>query len=878
MSLPDVAVSITYDGNGSTSTTYAIPFKFLANGHLKFYEDGVERSSGLTILGAGDDAGGTVATDPAVAPGTDFTIVLVMPFNQSTSFPSSGPFPETTMEEALDYANHQIKSLKALLDRCHKVLPNKAGQTFPTAADLWFKNDSNGDLVGVPVSELSTDAGLAAILSTAAASATTAQIQANAATSSADAALVSSTNSFNSASASAASALAAAASETAAAASALAAAGSETAAAASAALAKGNVTVADETARNLELPAYKGQNLVQLDDLTEWVASDTTAGAWVPTYPRADIIRPPQRLGQDRLADPNAALRTLVVGDSLGNYLVDATGYAARNEFFPDNLGPWSSIGLHHTALYGGTDGTDQDIFPMESQSGGFYKILTAGSIVSNFNNGAAGDVDCDSITVYYVKETGGGTFDLEIGPHGGAYTKQGATIDASVGAPGSGWALGIETRSFDRGEYAANIKHVSGTTKILFTEFHRSTSNGPTMWLLAEGGHGVFQWEGFDPTIIQALMAHLAPHVVLFQVEDSPGTMSTLSDFIDDWNGGVPDRYNQPEWVLITRPPWGSNSAANIVAQREQAQWLRAMAVTKEQSFIDMQPAFGNDPEGNGLTGAADDVHPTVPEGVVTELHYIFDRLPYAMAASPMTSRNNDLTNSQGILTTQVAPELFRRALGSFRPYHFPDAGHIVGAGTRNGPGQVGINSGAAVNDGALCQLQEWFHATGGFGTRYTIENPAFWVTLRGDIVNSTSQFQIFCGAHSTELEMGLGTRQQFGLVLDTTGIRLASSESGVYSESTESFPALTKNDFPRTFFCWFDRVADVLYLHEGEALASLANLKATISKTTHTPSGNSAASARFLAMTAMQKTSAATATSELYCINAGTFAPIPS
>lgn len=99
--------SITYTGNNSTVTTYAVPFVFLENSHLaataKVTATGVESVVTLTNhTGAGDANGGTVRTAVAVPATSTLTIYRVVPATQTTTYQEGGDFPAASHEKALD--------------------------------------------------------------------------------------------------------------------------------------------------------------------------------------------------------------------------------------------------------------------------------------------------------------------------------------------------------------------------------------------------------------------------------------------------------------------------------------------------------------------------------------------------------------------------------------------------------------------------------------------------------------------------------------------------------------------------------------------------------------------------------------------------------
>jgi hypothetical protein len=118
--------SISYTGNNSTVTSYAVPFVFLENGHLqaiaKVTATGVETAVTLTNhTGAGDPNGGTVRTAVAVPATSTLTIFRIVPATQTTSYQEGGDFPAASHERALDKLTFLAQQSERANDRAIRV-------------------------------------------------------------------------------------------------------------------------------------------------------------------------------------------------------------------------------------------------------------------------------------------------------------------------------------------------------------------------------------------------------------------------------------------------------------------------------------------------------------------------------------------------------------------------------------------------------------------------------------------------------------------------------------------------------------------------------------------------------------------------------------
>jgi hypothetical protein len=93
-----------YNGDGGT-TVFTYDNKIYADTDLKVYVDGVLQTiaTHYTVSGVGEETGGSVTFVSAPASGTsNVLIVRDVPDTQGTDFPTAGPFPSQSVEDALD--------------------------------------------------------------------------------------------------------------------------------------------------------------------------------------------------------------------------------------------------------------------------------------------------------------------------------------------------------------------------------------------------------------------------------------------------------------------------------------------------------------------------------------------------------------------------------------------------------------------------------------------------------------------------------------------------------------------------------------------------------------------------------------------------------
>ena len=109
MALQNDTSRIQYNGNNSTTNSYAIPFVFFENSHIKCVvttSAGVDTELALgstfNVTGAGNQNGGSLTTTTAVPTSSKVTIFRNVPATQTTSYQEGGDFPAASHERALD--------------------------------------------------------------------------------------------------------------------------------------------------------------------------------------------------------------------------------------------------------------------------------------------------------------------------------------------------------------------------------------------------------------------------------------------------------------------------------------------------------------------------------------------------------------------------------------------------------------------------------------------------------------------------------------------------------------------------------------------------------------------------------------------------------
>lgn len=141
--MPDITPIIRYVGDGE-QTEFEFPFPIFASEDLIVMLGGAEQSSGFTINGAGQSAGGSVTFDAAPALNTRVTIKRVLPLERLTDFLEGGDFSAAALNTELDYMMACLQQLERLSEAALRYPETES----PAILDLPSKDQRSGKALG----------------------------------------------------------------------------------------------------------------------------------------------------------------------------------------------------------------------------------------------------------------------------------------------------------------------------------------------------------------------------------------------------------------------------------------------------------------------------------------------------------------------------------------------------------------------------------------------------------------------------------------------------------------------------------------------------------------------------------------------------------
>lgn len=154
MSISTTSTKDSYAGNASITTQYPITFKYLEESHVSVYIDGVlqTKGAGADYVMGGDGTANTgyITTNVAQADTKTITIVLDVPFDQPVDLQETGVLSSSTLEEAYDRLNMQIRRVWRKAQSVLTFSTDEGGAGSQGTADNLLGFDDTGNLTEIP--------------------------------------------------------------------------------------------------------------------------------------------------------------------------------------------------------------------------------------------------------------------------------------------------------------------------------------------------------------------------------------------------------------------------------------------------------------------------------------------------------------------------------------------------------------------------------------------------------------------------------------------------------------------------------------------------------------------------------------------------------
>lgn len=259
-----------------------------------------------------------------------------------------------------------------------------------------------------------------------------------------------------------------------------------------------------------------------------------------------------------------AQLTTLVFGDSVAwfkpSYILPALSRAYGD------LG----VGISATSTTAGdvivNNGGSVPYNYTYHLTGVYYDVGVAGEARFGRGGGAA---RANTISIYYVKESGAGTFKVQTAIGNGAFTDESGftNVDANNGS----LALGIITLT-KGAPYRYQVKFVGLTGRVKFYApvFKDTGTPGIQIVRLDRGGLGLGDANTMDPALFVPYVQNIAPDCAFFEMKEGGTYATDLATHIANWQSALP----KMDWVYMgTTPDSGGTAAAQNSITKSQAE-----------------------------------------------------------------------------------------------------------------------------------------------------------------------------------------------------------------------------------------------------------------------------------------------------------------
>ncbi|MDZ3837794.1 MAG: hypothetical protein U0S49_10525 [Rhodospirillales bacterium] len=151
---------IQYVGDG-TQREFFFPFAIFKPEHVEVFLDGERLASGMTVLGAGESAGGSVVLDAAPAEGVLVTVCRRIVVERTTDFQPAGAFSARLINDEFDYLTAALQQVAAdtetslriaatepVVDMTLPAVPGRAGRVLAFDAGGRPRPESRDEVAG----------------------------------------------------------------------------------------------------------------------------------------------------------------------------------------------------------------------------------------------------------------------------------------------------------------------------------------------------------------------------------------------------------------------------------------------------------------------------------------------------------------------------------------------------------------------------------------------------------------------------------------------------------------------------------------------------------------------------------------------------------
>ena len=208
----------------------------------------------------------------------------------------------------------------------------------------------------------------------------------------------------------------------------------------------------------------------------------------------------------------------------------------------------------------------------------------------------------CDTLKIYYIKESGAGNFKVQSSTDGSIWADEAGYTN--VAAANATMQLGIITISKTLASYMVRVVGISGTVYFAPARFVASSVAGVEIISMAIGGLGLNMANLAPASVWGAYVADISPDLASFEMKESAATLVTT---LPAWWANMSANAINTDWIFFGSTPLQTNDADQVA----QNLIIANHCTTYRKYFFDAYNLFGASwTTANGYGFMSDSTH----------------------------------------------------------------------------------------------------------------------------------------------------------------------------------------------------------------------------------------------------------------------------
>ena len=406
------------------------------------------------------------------------------------------------------------------------------------------------------------------------------------------------------------------------------------------------------------------------------------------------------------IMDDGGEVRIGMLGDSMVTTGQATTRTAIQNAFGDSGycfLEPYASSGA---TKYLGATGIFNDWWT------GTIARLSASGHTATVNLDNAVGVEANTLKLYYVTKSGGGTFKIQTRQNAGAWTDEASYLTVSADGATAGSVITI-AKTNPRSTWEIRAVWVSGgAVDIIGGAMYHTALRGARFGVIGAGSTDLAQWITAPTAVVNPIMADIGLDLAILSHLDGASEVvanqATFQDFINTASGTA------PSWVSVG-PPVGQTDEEDVLREAQGAA-MKTLADTRRDAYWDNRRWAGTPAQAiaSGLHDGASDPH----YETLAVRNWITNLINDLALANSTTRSNLSGASFAFIGGPQIRRDIDQNSGGA--SLEIPGNLRLCSPAGSTGVGQLILNdltgaSAASDNISIFCQADAGFLARGG-------------------------------------------------------------------------------------------------------------------------------------------------------------------